>query len=149
MKTSTKGIDLIKRFEGLKLQSYLCPAKVWTIGFGTTKINGKPVTANMTISKDQAEQYLINDLIIFEIGVNSIFKTTTLNQNQFDALVSFAYNLGVTALLNSTLTKKIKVNTFDPTIKNEFLKWCYADGKILEGLQLRRKVEASLYFTTI
>ena len=127
MKTSEKGIELIKRFEGCRLTAYKCPAGVLTIGYGHT-YGVKPL---MKITQQQADTLLKGDLMIFEAGINVL--NLNINQNQFDALVSFAFNLGLNALNRSTLLKKIRLNPNDNTIKDEFLKWCYAAGKKLDG----------------
>lgn len=147
MKPSQKAIDLIKEFEGFYEKAYYCPAHVETIGFGTIKYkNGNKVKIGETITMKEAESELMYELekIASNIKIN-------INQNQFDALCSFAYNLGVGALLNSTLYKKVRVNANDITIRDEFLKWNKArvNGTLIElrGLTRRRKAEANLYFT--
>lgn len=146
-KVSKSGIDLIKSFEGLMLKPYLCSAKVPTIGYGTTIYpNGQKVKLiDAPISETMAEEFLANDLIYFEKQVDA-YTTDAVNQNQFDALVSFAYNCGIGNLKSSTLLKKVNVNPDDPTISNEFLKWNKAAGKPLKGLTNRRIAEATLYF---
>lgn len=141
METSIKGIDLIKRFEGLKLTAYKCAAGVLTIGYGHT---GSDVKPGMSITRERAEQLLVSDLERFEKGVDAL--NMKVNQNQFDALVSFSFNLGVAALSGSTLVKKARVNPNDPAIRTEFAKWVNAGGKRLDGLVRRRTDEASLYF---
>lgn len=141
MQINQKGLDLIKSFEGCKLTSYLCPAKVWTIGFGHT---GDDVKPNMNISLARAEELLKQDLAKFEQGVQKIV-TSTLNENQFSALVSFAYNCGLGNLKSSTLLKKVNINPNDKTIASEFLKWDKAGGVVLAGLTKRRASEALLY----
>lgn len=146
-KINQEGIDLIKKFEGLKLEAYLCPANVWTIGYGTTRYqNGKKVKEGdkFTLIK-QAEDCLRHDLIQFELAVDALC-TDRLNANQFSALVSFAYNLGATNLRNSTLLRKVNANPNDATIAAEFVKWNRANGKVLRGLTLRRQDESKLYF---
>lgn len=147
MKTSQKGIDLIKSFEGLKHKPYLCPAGVPTIGYGTTVYpSGKHVTLNdRAITEAEAESLLRSDLEKFERSVEHLV-TTAISQNQFDALVSFAYNLGANSLAQSTLLKKVNKMPFDPSIQAEFLKWCNANGKPLAGLKRRRQAESDLYF---
>lgn len=140
MKISESGLSLIKSFEGLELKAYLCPAKVWTIGYGHTQ----GVKEGQVITKEQAESLLKGDLLIYEQAVLS--HNLKLNQNQFDALVSFAYNLGTGNLAKSTLLKKAKINPNDPTIKDEFAKWNKAGGKVLSGLTRRRIAESNLYF---
>jgi len=147
-KISQGGIDLIKKFEGLKLKPYLCSAGVPTIGYGNTFYeNGKKVTLNdPAITEKRAEELLAYLLVSFEKYVDSYCRDD-INQNQFDALVSFAYNLGPNSLKASTLLKKVNINPLDPTIKVEFLKWTKAGGRVLKGLVLRREAEASLYFS--
>ena len=142
MKITNEGINLIKKFEGLRLEAYLCPAGVWTIGYGHTK----GVKKGQVITQLEADNLLKEDLSSFEKGVTSLIKSN-INQNQFDSLVSFAYNLGLANLKNSTLLKKVNSNPNDRTIVDEFLKWIYAGGKPLEGLKRRRQAEAYLYFS--
>lgn len=139
--TSTKGIELIKRFEGLRLNSYQDSAGVWTIGYGHTY----RVKEDMLITDELAISYLKSDLLDAEKGVNRLVKSV-INQNQFDALVSFTFNLGVGNFSCSTLLKKINKNPNEPTIEKEFMKWVYANKKKLDGLIRRRKAEATLYF---
>lgn len=141
MKTSPKGIALIKEFEGLRLKAYLCPGGVWTIGYGHTA----DVKPGMVITEAQAEEYLKGDLVRFERYLNGL--GLALNQNQFDALVSFIYNLGTGNFSSSTLLRKIRVNPQDNSIMDEFLRWVYSKGRILHGLQRRRLAEMKLYFS--
>jgi lysozyme len=147
-KISKKGLDLIKKFEGLKLKPYLCSAGVPTIGYGNTLYeNGKKVSLKDTIITEQrATELLSNSLKNLEQHVDS-FCRDDINQNQFDALVSFAFNLGPYNLKSSTLLKKVNKNPNDPTIRNEFMRWTKAGGKVLKGLVERRKCEADLYFS--
>lgn len=142
MKINQRGLDVIKSFEGCKLSAYLCPAKVWTIGYGHT---GAGVKQGMNISLTQADDLLKKDLAKFEDGVTNLV-TNVINENQFSALVSFAYNCGLGNLKSSTLLRKLNINPQDITIKNEFAKWNKAAGKELAGLSRRRKVESELYF---
>jgi lysozyme len=146
-KTSSKGIELIKSFEGFFSKPYLCPANVVTIGYGTTRYpNGKKVTLNDSpITEAVAIEYLKDSLIKFERDVDA-FCRDDINQNQFDAIVSFCYNVGSSALKSSTLLKKLNVNPNDPNLVQEFAKWNKGGGKILKGLVRRRKAEANLYF---
>lgn len=145
MKVSNKGIELIKRFEGLRLKAYVCSGGVDTIGYGTTILpNGIKVPKGSICTKEQAEMFLKNDLGKFEIGVNR-YVTVPINQNQFDALVCFSYNVGLGALQKSTLLKKININPNSEEIENEFMKWSFAKHIQLEGLRLRRKAESELY----
>lgn len=141
MKTSHKGIDLIKEFEGLRLKAYKCPGGIWTIGYGHTA----GVKPGMVISEAQAEEYLKADLIAFEKYLNGL--GLALNQNQFDALISFIYNVGTGNFSSSTLLRKVKANPLDNSIMDEFLKWVYSKGRVLPGLQRRRLAEMKLYFS--
>lgn len=156
MKISENGIKLIEYFEGLRLKPYLCSAKIPTIGIGTTIYpNGKKVSMkDSPITKEQAYEYLRNDISKFEKELNYLLGTTKVNQNQFDSLLSFGYNLGMDVdadniaegLGDSTLFKKVKKNPNDQTIKAEFLKWNKAGGVVVKGLTIRRQKEADLYF---
>ena len=143
MKMSKKGIELIKKYEGLRLTAYKCPAGVWTIGYGHTK----GVKEGQKITNSQAEELLKEDLRVFENGVNKW--NLQINQYQFDALVSFAFNLGLANLGKSTLLKKVQANPQDKTIKDEFLKWVNAGGSKIEGLVRRRNEEAEMYFKEV
>jgi lysozyme len=148
MKLDENGYKLIQEFEGLSLVPYLCSAKVPTIGYGNTFYpSGKKVTMNDNpISLLTAKWMLKETADKFAADVDKLIKSK-LTQNQFNALVSFAFNLGVTALGKSTLLKKVNVNPNDITITNEFLKWNKAGGKVLNGLTKRRTIEAKIYFT--
>ena len=139
MKISTKGIELIKHFEGCKLKSYRCSAGVLTIGFGST---GAHVKEGMTITKEDAEMLLFTDVEKFERQVDGL--GLPLKQYQFDALVSFAFNLGFGSLLKSTLLKKIRANDMTGAA-NEFPKWNKAGGKVLAGLVKRRDAEMRMF----
>lgn len=144
MQTSPKGIHLIKTFEGLRLMAYLCPANVWTIGYGHTTSAGPPVVQpGMTITKVEAEEILRSDLIKYEAGVLKLVKVP-LTQGQFDALVSFAYNCGVGALAKSTLLKRVNAGRFGD-VPAELMKWTKAGGRELAGLVRRRRAEAALW----
>jgi lysozyme len=148
MKLDENGYKLIQEFEGLSLVPYLCSAKVPTIGYGNTFYpSGKKVTMqDAPISLLTAKWMLKEIADKFAADVDKLIKSK-LTQNQFNALVSFAFNLGVAALGRSTLLKKVNVNPQDITITNEFLKWNKAGGKVLNGLTKRRTKEAKLYFT--
>ena len=150
MKSSNNGIQLIQEFEGLRLTSYLCSAGVATIGYGATYYHdGSKVKLGQTITKEQAVQMLKDHLKEFEGSVIGLLNTTKVNQNQFDALVSFCFNLGAANLAKSQLLRFIKANPNDPKIVAEFLKWNRAGGEVSTGLVRRRKKEAQLYFTPI
>ena len=150
MRTSNNGIRLIQEFEGLRLTSYLCSAGVPTIGYGATYYHdGTKVKLGQTITRDQANQLLKDHLKEFEGAVIGLLNATKVNQNQFDALVSFCFNLGAGNLAKSQLLRFIKVNPNDPKIAAEFAKWNRAGGEVSTGLVRRRKKEAQLYFTPI
>lgn len=141
MKTSDKGIEFIIKEEGEVLHAYRCQAGVWTIGVGHTG----GVTQDMKITKEQSRQLLKSDLCRFEKAVNETIKHPLL-QHQFDALVSFAFNVGTQAFKNSTLAKKINANAPYNEIREQFLRWNKAGGRVLAGLTSRRKREAKLYY---
>lgn len=144
MKTSRAGIDLIKEFEGLRLEAYLCPADVWTIGYGHTSAAGAPlVQRGMKISAAEAERILARDLIKYESAVDRFVKVE-ISQNQFDALVSFAYNCGVGALAKSTLLKRLNAGHPD-AVPAELMKWTKSGGRETFGLVRRRRAEAQLW----
>lgn len=149
METSQKGIDLIKSFEGWYASPYLDPIGIPTIGYGFTYYpdTKKRVTMNDTpLGPQQGEDMLREVLKGYEQDVLRLVKKP-LTQNQFDALVSFTFNLGATNLSKSTLLKKINKNPNNPTIANEFAKWRLAGGRVFAGLERRRKAESDLYFS--
>jgi len=144
-KTSDKGKDIIKEFEGFRAIAYLCQAGVWTVGYGTTRIQGTPVSESTKITTQEAEMFLEQDLKVFEDAVNQKV-TIELTQNEFDALVSFVYNVGVGNFSKSTLLKKL--NSLKRTdAADEFLKWNKAKGKVSKGLSKRRQAERELFLT--
>lgn len=140
MEISQKGIDLIKRFEGCRLEAYKCSAGVWTIGYGRT---GADVTQGRKITQDEAERLLRQDLTVHCNNVSKLVKVP-LNQNQFDALVSFEYNVGYGAFKSSTMLKFINGKNF-ALASGQFDRWVYANGKVLQGLVNRRKTEKELF----
>lgn len=138
-KISPDGLELIKRHEGLRLKAYRCPAGVWTIGHGHTK----GVKRGMQIAEVHADQFLREDVIIAERAVNQLV-SVPLSQGQFDALVSFVFNLGANAFSRSTLLKKL--NEGDCYLAaEEFERWVYASGRKLAGLVARREDEKELF----
>lgn len=141
MRTGQKGINLIKSFESLRLEAYKCPAGVWTIGYGHTS----GVSKGDKIDAQKAEQLLAEDLREYEQAVNRA--CNNLNQNQFDALVSFVYNIGEPKFKTSTLLKCIRANPMNVNIAYEFSRWNKAGGNVLPGLIRRRKAESDLYFS--
>ena len=146
-KTSKNGIAFIKKYEGFRSKPYKCEAGVATIGYGATYYpNGQKVKlTDPAIDEKHASLLLEAMLNPYEKAVDSYCRDD-INQNQFDALVSFAYNLGNSALKSSTLLKKANANPNDKTIRNEFLKWVNAGEKRLTGLVNRRTEESNLYF---
>ena len=140
--------EIIKSFEGLKLSSYLDGGGVATIGYGSTMYKtGARVKIGQTITIDDAQALLEWEINYKSIVVNSLTLKCRLTQNQFDALVSFTYNVGAGAFSNSTLLKKIKINPNDPAIDIEFNRWNKDNGKTVEGLSKRRKKESNFYFS--
>lgn len=137
--------ELIAQFEGLRLKAYKCPAGIPTIGIGATTFNGKKVTMDMVITKEQAYEQLERDLAAFEKGVEKYVKKP-ITQDQFDALVSLSFNIGLGNLSRSSVLKKVNANPSDPTIRASFAAWNKGGGKVLAGLVKRREAEANWYF---
>lgn len=144
MKISQNGIDLIKRYEGCSLISYQDIAGVWTIGYGWTgKVNGKTIFKGLKITQKQAEELLVNNLVSYENKVNKYQNIYHFNQNEFDALVSFCYNIGnIDQLTNNGKRTKEQ-------IKSHWTAYCKSNGKILKGLISRRKDELKLFNTEV
>lgn len=136
MEASELLIKKITEFEGFSNTAYRCPAGKWTCGIGHTS----GVTATTTCTRKEAEQWLKEDLAPVEAYVNTIEQVRT--QGQFDALVDFAYNLGLGNLKSSTLLRKIKEGAPTGDIQEQFRRWVYAGGKKLKGLVKRREWEA-------
>ncbi|CAH3745854.1 glycoside hydrolase family protein [Enterobacter hormaechei] len=146
MQTSDKGIALIKEFEGCKLTAYQDSVGVWTIGYGWTQpVDGKPIRAGMTIKQETAERLLKTGLVSYESDVSRLVKVG-LTQGQFDALVSFTYNLGARSLSTSTLLRKLNAGDYTGAA-GEFLRWNKAGGKVLNGLTSRREAERALFLS--
>ena len=139
METSNEGISLIQKFEGCELEAYQCSAGVWTIGYGHTK----DVVEGMTITKEQAEQMLVDELHEYENYINE-YVNVALSQNQFDALVSWVYNLGPANLKASTMLKVLNSGKYED-VPAQMKRWNKAGGKVLEGLIRRREAEACLF----
>jgi len=147
MRLNNSGYLLICEFEGLSLNPYLCPANIPTIGYGNTFYSdgSKVKITDPPISKYIAFEMFKTIADDFAKKVSKVI-TSPLNQNQFNAVVSFSYNCGISNLKSSTLLKKVNFNPSDPTIKDEFLKWNKANGKVLKGLTKRRELESEIYF---
>ena len=141
MKATNTAIELIKSFEQLRLNSYRCPAGVWTIGYGHTD----GVNQGMLITEKTADAFLKQDIRNAEHCVNQM--GVDLTQGQFDALVSFVFNIGVQAFRISTLRRLIMSNPDDLEIADEFRRWVYAGNKKLPGLIKRREKEIELYYS--
>lgn len=147
MQINAAGLALIKEFEGLRLRAYLCPADVPTIGYGTTVYpDGRRIRVGDEITQQQAEDYLRNDLRVFEREVERMVRVP-VNENQFSALVSFAYNTGSSALQKSTLLRLLNAHNYAGAAE-QFARWTYAGGKSLPGLVRRRAAERALFIKT-
>ena len=139
MNIGQRGIEIIKHFEGCELEAYKCPAGVWTIGYGHIK----GVSEGMSITQEQAEQMLLDELKEYENYINELV-VVDLSQNQFDALVSWVYNLGPANLKSSTLLKVLNSGDY-AGVPEQIERWNKAGGKVLEGLIRRRLAESSLF----
>ena len=139
MRVSYKGVNLIKQFEGCRLEAYRDPVGIWTIGYGHTE----GVKQSHKITQHQAEILLEVDLEEFEDYVNE-YVTSSLNQNQFDALVSWVYNLGPGNMRNSTMLKVLNEGKYDE-VPYQIKRWNKAGGQVLRGLVRRRDAEAELF----
>ena len=139
MQISEEGRQLIKKFEGCELQAYKCSANVWTIGYGRTK----NVSRGDTCTQEQADKWLEEELPVYGAYVSDAV-LVPLDQNEFDALVSWVYNLGPTNLNNSTMLKVLNDNKKNE-VPNQMRRWNKANGKVLEGLERRRLAESLLF----
>lgn len=146
MNISKKGIELIKRFEGLRLKAYQDSVGVWTIGYGwTLPVDGKKVGPGMQIDQATADRLLKCGVVQYEQGVNQLVKVK-ITQGQFDALVSFAYNLGLRSLSTSTLLQKLNAGDKQGAA-DQFGRWVNAGGKRLDGLVTRRAAEREMFLS--
>jgi lysozyme len=141
MNISQNGMNMVKKFEGCELHAYQDIVGVWTIGYGHTA----GVKSGQVITQAQADKMFADEITQFASKVASLIKVP-VNQNQFDALVSFAYNLGVQALADSSLLKYVNAKNFTAAA-DEFPKWCHARGKLNQGLLTRRQIEEKLFLT--
>ena len=139
MKISQEGLSLIKKFEGCKLESYQCAAGVWTIGYGSTS----GINEGMEISQEQAEDLLLEDVAVFEEAVNKAVEVP-LEQYEFDALVSWTFNLGPSNLNSSTMLKVLNENKKNE-VPAQMRRWNKANGETLQGLVRRREAESLLF----
>lgn len=146
MKTNQAALDLIAEFEGFGPRWYVCPAGVWTIGYGHTDAAGHPKyrdNPGLTITKADGQIILARDIVRYENDVKRLVKVP-LNENQFGALVSFTYNLGAGNLGQSTLLRKLNAGDYAEAAA-EFPKWNKSNGKVLNGLVRRRAAEQALF----
>lgn len=139
MNISEEGLTLIKKYEGCELKAYLCPAGVWTIGYGHTK----NVEENMEISEEKADKMLVDEMIEYEKYIDTMVNVP-LEQYQFDSLCSWVYNLGPTNLKESTLLKVLNNKSYE-NVPKQIKRWNKANGLVLEGLVKRREAEALMF----
>lgn len=147
MELSARGLRMIQAHEGLSLEAYLCPAGVWTIGYGATRIDGRPVRSGMRITGLRAVELLAADAERFADAVRQLVDVP-LNQNEFDALTSFAYNVGEGAFRDSTLRRKLNAGDRQGAA-DEFPRWVNGGGKRLPGLVRRREEERALFLEPV
>lgn len=146
MQISKTGIELIKRFEGLELKAYQDSVGVWTIGYGWTQpVDGKKVGPGMVIDQVTADRLLKCGVVQYELGINQLVKMK-ITQGQFDALVSFAYNLGLRSLSTSTLLQKLNTGDIQGAA-DQFSRWVNAGGVKLNGLVKRRAAEREMFLS--
>ena len=145
MKISQNGIDLIKRFEGCRFNPYRDSIGLWTIGYGHLIGDGKslPSGFNRVFTQKEIDDFLVNDLLHVESGISVLIRVP-ITQNQFDALCSFCYNLGVGTLQKSTLLKDLNASLWDAAA-NDILKFHFAGGVSIPGLIKRRQAEHDLF----
>ena len=146
MKVNAEGYELIKKFEGCRLKAYRCPSNVLTIGFGNTFYeNGNKVKEGDVITQQRADELAKFIIDQFAVSIAPFIKQP-LNENQFSACVSLAYNIGTGGFKRSSVFKKLNVNPLDATIADSFRLWNKGGGKVLRGLVNRREAEIQLYF---
>lgn len=144
MNITDEGLELIRRFEGFRDTAYLCPGGKWTVGYGHTSDAGQPMVERGTsLSREQAEQVLRTDVERFAAGVRKNIRKP-LGDQQFSALVSFAYNVGLSAFRSSSVLKAVNAGAFD-TVPRRLQLWVKAQGRVLPGLVKRRAAEAALF----
>jgi lysozyme len=146
MKVNAEGYALLKKFEGCVLKAYKCPAGVWTIGFGNTFYeDGTKVKEGDVITQQRADELAKYIVEQFATSIRAMIKQP-LNENQFSACVSLAYNIGTGGFKKSSVLRKLNVNPTDPTIADSFRLWNKGGGVVLKGLVRRREAEIALYF---
>lgn len=146
MRTSDNGIKFIKRFEGVRFKPYRDVIGLWTIGAGHLIEGGKqlPDAYNRTFTSKEVDALLRHDLLRFEAGLSRLLPNVYLRQNEYDALISFVFNLGLGTLQRSTLRQSLLRGDKEQAAK-QILKYCYAGGKVIKGLQTRRLAEHNLF----
>ena len=146
MKVSDKLIKLIRHHEGVRNKPYQCPAKLWTVGVGHLIGDGKslPASWNKTFTNEEIDGILKSDLNRFELGVSKMLPNVQLKQHEFDALVSFCFNLGLGCFQRSTIRQALLRGDKEQAMES-LVKYCKAGGKILKGLQNRRLDERKLF----
>ncbi len=146
MNVSKAAIALIKHHEGVRSRPYRCPANLWTVGVGHLIGDGKhlPDSYNRTFSEAEIDGILKSDLRRFELGVHKMLPNVPLRQHEFDALVSFCFNLGLGCFQRSTLRQALLRGNKKAAMES-LVKYCRAGGKILRGLQIRRLDEKALF----
>jgi lysozyme len=146
MKVNAEGYALLKKFEGCVLKAYRCPANVWTIGFGNTFYeDGTKVKEGDVITQQRADELAKYIVEQFATSIRAMIKQP-LNENQFSACVSLAYNIGTGGFKKSSVLRKLNANPTDPTIADSFRLWNKGGGVVLKGLVRRREAEIALYF---
>ena len=146
MKVNAEGYALLKKFEGCVLKAYKCPAGVWTIGFGNTFYeDGTKVKEGDAITQQRADELAKYIVEQFATSIRAMIKQP-LNENQFSACVSLAYNIGTGGFKKSSVLRKLNVNPTDLTIADSFRLWNKGGGVVLKGLVRRREAEIALYF---
>lgn len=144
LRTGVDGINIIKFYEGFRPNPYLCPSKVPTIGYGTTMINNKKIDMKMPpITESYAHELLVGDVREFEDVIKKYVKVP-LSQSQFDALVSFVYNIGSGNFKSSTLLRLLNLGKYEQ-VRTQLMRWNKSNGKVLSGLTKRRHAEANLF----
>ena len=146
MKASKEAIKLIRHHEGVRNKPYQCPAKLWTVGIGHLIGNGQtlPASWNRTFTNEEIDGILKSDLSRFELGISKMLPNVQLKQHEFDALVSFCFNLGLGCFQRSTIRQALLRGDKEQAMES-LMKYCRAGGKILRGLENRRKDERRLF----
>lgn len=140
------ALDLIRRYEGLRLRAYRCPAGIWTIGYGHTgQVDGRPLTAGVRITEAQADAYLLADALGHARDILAA-ATVPLTDGEYGALVALGYNIGWPALRRSTLWRRLMAGD-RAAAAAEFARWTRASGRVLPGLVRRRAAERALFLT--